>query len=210
MSASIQNFPFSKLDPGLVSRQSRWHKLFHLLRFLPSSLIWNIKDFYAQNWPRQALRIELPECLGGVAIFGVLYFLSPAEREALWRQLSYHLPSGGLIITESGNGPNALTPTPLRLVTDTTKDGIRYERWTAGDVETPGSGVLRNMLRTFDGDCLVEEITARHPIYHLPQEQREAEIRASGLFDLVLLKRTSDKGHHLRLRPETVIENSRG
>ena len=142
--------------------------------------------------PSPIADVMLPPLLGGVAIFGVLYFMTPASRAALWAQLAKHLPTGGLIVTESGNGPNSLSPVPLRNVREAERDGLRYERWCGSELIVEGEAILLNEIRAYRGDDLVKTVHTQHPIFHLPQELREQEIADSGYFDVVHLPGTTN------------------
>lgn len=126
----------------------------------------------------------LPPQLGGVGMFGVLYWLSRQSRSELWPQLARHLPSGRMTVTETGNGP-AVANKSLGMVKEVEHHGQRFERWVEGIATAADTGILRNVVNVFDGDELMSSDVHDTPFYAFTQEDREAEIVASAQFDVV-------------------------
>ncbi|MDT0269021.1 class I SAM-dependent methyltransferase [Streptomyces sp. DSM 44915] len=92
-----------------------------------------------------AQRVELPERISAVVVFGVVGHLTREERAALWRMLGERLPAGGPIVVElMGAGATRPIP-PFRMLRETIGEQT-YEWWTEAE---PVAGDLMRWRTTW-------------------------------------------------------------
>ncbi|MGW0609037.1 hypothetical protein [Streptomyces sp. NPDC002788] len=119
--------------------------------------------------PEGALEAEVDLPLDAVVLFNMVMHFSPEQRVRLWRKWSGALRPGGLLIMESQH-PQAATAVPPSVILGSTLGRHRYD--TLARAEVQSEDLIRWMMtyRTWRGDELIREETARFDCHVVSQE----------------------------------------
>lgn len=130
--------------------------------------------------PEDALEAEVDLPLDAVVLFNMIMHFPPEQRVRLWHKWAAALRPGGLLIMESQH-PQTATAVPPSVIPGGTLGRHRYD--TLARADAVGEDLIRWVMtyRTWRGDELIREETARFDCHVVSDETLAAELSAVGL-----------------------------
>lgn len=130
--------------------------------------------------PSTFAETSLPAQIGGVIACGVIGYLTPAERDYLWKLLAERLPPGGRAVVEGVPFPVARTIRPVRL--GWAKLGPRtHEIWMGSKPAADGRIELSTTCRVLQDGHLLRESVGIQRWYAVGMDDITAEAASAGL-----------------------------
>ncbi|KAA8885549.1 class I SAM-dependent methyltransferase [Nocardia colli] len=140
----------------------------------------------------------LPDQIGGMVACGVLGYLTPDDRHALWRLLADRLAPGCRAVVDAAPFPATRTVRPIRV--GVARFGVRHhEIWLGSRPTDPGRIELTTMCRVVQDGRTVRESVSTVQWWALEMRTIVAEATAAGLtcrragWDLAILTAGPDR-----------------
>ncbi|MEV6560075.1 class I SAM-dependent methyltransferase [Nocardia sp. NPDC051756] len=140
----------------------------------------------------------LPNRIGGMVACGVLGYLAPEDRHALWRLLADRLAPGCRAVVDAAPFPATRTVRPIRV--GVTRFGVRHhEIWLGSRPADPGRIELTTICRVVQDGRTVRESVSTVQWWALDLRTIVAEATAAGLacqragWDLATLSAEPDR-----------------